>query len=252
MYILILVVLISSWTPGSTSALCESKLPIFLSAINIYVTFDFKYLSVSTSQICRCQFPCNVNTTTLCTFTCAFPIPWCTLPDLEMSILPPFVLTFLDLEMLILLPFVLLQVRFQIMSVPSLTLKCQYYHPLYFYKCISKSWVYPPRPWNVNTIPPFVLLHVHFQIMSVPSLTLKCQYYHLLYFYMCIFKSWVYTPRFWNVNTTTRVDTKCRFQFFTKYNYRFLLEVIIAIIAIFFAKAIIAISRLSLSILLEW
>jgi hypothetical protein len=39
-----------------------------------------------------------------------------------------------------------------------------------------------------------------------------------------------------------RVDTKWRFQFFTKYDYRFMLDVIIAIIAIFFAKAIIAIS----------
>ncbi len=39
----------------------------------------------------------------------------------------------------------------------------------------------------------------------------------------------------------TRVDTKCRFQFFAKYDYRFLLDVIIAIIATFFAKAIVAI-----------
>jgi hypothetical protein len=45
-----------------------------------------------------------------------------------------------------------------------------------------------------------------------------------------------------------RVDTKWRFQFFAKYDYRFLLDVIIAIIAIFIAQAIIAISRLSLSI----
>jgi hypothetical protein len=49
----------------------------------------------------------------------------------------------------------------------------------------------------------------------------------------------------------SRVDTKWRFQFFAKYDYRFLLDVIIAIIATFFAKAIIAISRLSLSISLE-
>ncbi len=49
----------------------------------------------------------------------------------------------------------------------------------------------------------------------------------------------------------TRVDTKWRFQFFAKYDYRFLLDVIIAIIATFFAKAIIAILRLSLSISLE-
>jgi hypothetical protein len=49
----------------------------------------------------------------------------------------------------------------------------------------------------------------------------------------------------------TRVDTKWRFQFFAKYDYRFLLDVIIAIIATFFAKAIIAISGLSLSISLE-
>jgi hypothetical protein len=49
----------------------------------------------------------------------------------------------------------------------------------------------------------------------------------------------------------TRVDTKWRFQFFAKYDYRFMLEVIIAIIATFFAKAIIAISPLSLSISLE-
>jgi hypothetical protein len=48
-----------------------------------------------------------------------------------------------------------------------------------------------------------------------------------------------------------RVDTKWRFQFFAKYDYRFLLDVIIAIIATFLAKAIIAISRLSLSISLE-
>jgi hypothetical protein len=48
-----------------------------------------------------------------------------------------------------------------------------------------------------------------------------------------------------------RVDTKWRFQFFAKDDYRFLLDVIIAIIATFFAKAIIAISRLSLSISLE-
>ncbi len=48
-----------------------------------------------------------------------------------------------------------------------------------------------------------------------------------------------------------RVDTKWRFQFFAKYDYRFMLDVIIAIIATFFAKAIIAISRLSLSISLE-
>ncbi len=48
-----------------------------------------------------------------------------------------------------------------------------------------------------------------------------------------------------------RVDTKWRFQFFAKYDYRFLLDVIIAIIATFFAKAIITISRLSLSISLE-
>jgi hypothetical protein len=50
----------------------------------------------------------------------------------------------------------------------------------------------------------------------------------------------------------TRIDTKWRFQFFAKYNYRFLLDVIIAIIATFFAKAKAkAISRLSLNILLE-
>jgi hypothetical protein len=48
-----------------------------------------------------------------------------------------------------------------------------------------------------------------------------------------------------------RVDTKWCLQFFAKYDYRFLLEVIIAIVATFFAKAIIAISRLSLSISLE-
>ncbi len=47
-----------------------------------------------------------------------------------------------------------------------------------------------------------------------------------------------------------RVDTKWRFQFFAKYDYRFLLDVIIAIIATFFAKAIIAISQISMSILL--
>jgi hypothetical protein len=37
-----------------------------------------------------------------------------------------------------------------------------------------------------------------------------------------------------------RVDMKWRFQFFAKYDYRFMLDVIIAIIATFFAKAIIA------------
>jgi hypothetical protein len=46
----------------------------------------------------------------------------------------------------------------------------------------------------------------------------------------------------------TRVDTKWRFQFFAKYDYRFLLDAIIAIIATFFAEEIIAISRLSLNI----
>jgi hypothetical protein len=51
--------------------------------------------------------------------------------------------------------------------------------------------------------------------------------------------------------TCSRVDTKWRFQFFAKYDYRFLLDVIIEIITTFFAKAIIAISRLSLSISLE-
>ncbi len=45
-----------------------------------------------------------------------------------------------------------------------------------------------------------------------------------------------------------RVDRKWRFQFFVKYNYHFLLDVIIAIIATFFAKAMIVISRLSLTI----
>ncbi len=54
--------------------------------------------------------------------------------------------------------------------------------------------------------------------------------------------------KFWG---SSRVDTKWRFQFFAKYDYRFMLEVIIAIIATFFAKAIIAISRLLLSISLE-
>jgi hypothetical protein len=49
----------------------------------------------------------------------------------------------------------------------------------------------------------------------------------------------------------SRVDTKWRIQFFAKYDYRFLLDVIIVSIATFFAKAIIAIPRLSLSILLE-
>jgi hypothetical protein len=53
------------------------------------------------------------------------------------------------------------------------------------------------------------------------------------------------------IELLTRVDTKWRFQFFTKYDYRFLLDVIIAIIATFFAKAIIVISQLSLNILLE-
>jgi hypothetical protein len=52
-------------------------------------------------------------------------------------------------------------------------------------------------------------------------------------------------------NLAVRVDTKWHFHFFVKYDYRFLLDVIIALIATFFAKAIIAISRLSLSISLE-
>jgi hypothetical protein len=47
------------------------------------------------------------------------------------------------------------------------------------------------------------------------------------------------------------VDMKWQFQFFAKYDYPFLLDVIIAIIVTFFAKAIIAISQLSLSISLE-
>jgi hypothetical protein len=37
-----------------------------------------------------------------------------------------------------------------------------------------------------------------------------------------------------------RVDTKWFFHFFAKYNYRYFLDVIIAIITTFFAKAIIA------------
>jgi hypothetical protein len=49
----------------------------------------------------------------------------------------------------------------------------------------------------------------------------------------------------------TRVDTKWRSQFFAKYDYRFLLDVIIAIIATIFAKAIIAILPYSLNISLE-
>jgi hypothetical protein len=49
----------------------------------------------------------------------------------------------------------------------------------------------------------------------------------------------------------TRVDTKWRFKFFAKYDYRILLNVIIAIIATFFAKAIIAVLQLLLSISLE-
>jgi hypothetical protein len=53
------------------------------------------------------------------------------------------------------------------------------------------------------------------------------------------------------MKTAHRVDTKWRFQFFAKYDYRFLLDVIVAIIATFFTKAIIAISRLLLSISLE-
>jgi hypothetical protein len=48
-----------------------------------------------------------------------------------------------------------------------------------------------------------------------------------------------------------RVDTKWRYRFFAKYDYRFMLDVIIAIITNFFVKAIIVISRLSLSIPLE-
>jgi hypothetical protein len=46
-----------------------------------------------------------------------------------------------------------------------------------------------------------------------------------------------------NLRVLARVDMKWRFQFFAKYDYRFLLDVIIAIIPTFFAKAIIAISR---------
>ncbi len=48
-----------------------------------------------------------------------------------------------------------------------------------------------------------------------------------------------HTPSVWGCEAI-RVDTKWRFQFFVKYDYRFLLDVIIAIIATFFAKAIIA------------
>ncbi len=50
-------------------------------------------------------------------------------------------------------------------------------------------------------------------------------------------------------NQSTRVYTKWSFQFFAIYDYCFMLDVIIAT---FFAKAIITISWLSLSILLEW
>jgi hypothetical protein len=49
----------------------------------------------------------------------------------------------------------------------------------------------------------------------------------------------------------SRVDTKWHFQFFTKYDYRFMLDVIIAIIATLFSKAIIAILQLLLSISLQ-
>ncbi len=54
-----------------------------------------------------------------------------------------------------------------------------------------------------------------------------------------------------NLSHLTRVDTKWPFQFFAKYDYRFLLNVIIVIIATFFSKAIIPISRLLLSISLD-
>ncbi len=49
----------------------------------------------------------------------------------------------------------------------------------------------------------------------------------------------------------SEVDTKCCFKFRMKSNYSYLLDVIIAIIATLLAKVIIAISRLSLSILHE-
>jgi hypothetical protein len=62
---------------------------------------------------------------------------------------------------------------------------------------------------------------------------------------------WLFSYLLFSSWARIRVDTKWRFQFFAKYDYRFLLDVIIAIIATFFAKAIIAISRLSLSISLE-
>jgi hypothetical protein len=39
------------------------------------------------------------------------------------------------------------------------------------------------------------------------------------------------------LSVDSRVDTKWRYKFFTKYDYRFMLDVIIAIIANFFAKA---------------
>jgi hypothetical protein len=44
----------------------------------------------------------------------------------------------------------------------------------------------------------------------------------------------------------SRVDMKWRFHFFAKYNYRYLLDAIIVIIATFFAEAIIAMFRLLL------
>ncbi len=58
-------------------------------------------------------------------------------------------------------------------------------------------------------------------------------------------------PEFHLSLVTVKVDKKWRFQFFAKYDYRFMLYVIIAIITTFFAKAIIAILRLLLSISLK-
>jgi hypothetical protein len=81
----------------------------------------------------------------------------------------------------------------------------------------------------------------------------KCSLIHLSNVYETTYlTSW---DNLLNVRGTTyltsRVDTKWCFQFFAKNDYRFLLDVIIVIIATFFAKSTIAISRLSLSISLE-
>jgi hypothetical protein len=85
-------------------------------------------------------------------------------------------------------------------SVPSTAL-CPLYGPL----IPSYRTLFPLRP-------------------SLPSMALCPLYSNLSFDALCPLKG-----------PLTRVDTKWRFQFFAKYDYRFLSDVIIAIIASFFA-----------------